>query len=367
MESLGVDFSKSFNSIFYGKRVLVTGHTGFKGSWLSVWLYLMGAKVIGYALDPASNLDNFVLCKMKDKMIDIRGDICNKKKLREVFEFYKPEIVFHLAAQPIVSLSYKKPIETLETNIIGTANILENIRLSDDVKAGVMITSDKCYENKDQIWGYREDDALGGFDPYSASKGCAEIITHAYRRSFILSDTNTLYKKAISSVRAGNVIGGGDWSPDRIIPDCIRALKSKKAIPIRKPHAVRPWQFVLEPLYGYLLIASKMMQDADKYSGAWNFGPDFNSVVPVSEIVSLVIKLWGDGSWEDISDPQAVHEAGLLNLDCTKSKTLIGFRPKLTLYEAIEQTLHWYKSYESEDVFSLCERQIADYCLRGSL
>lgn len=364
MEDVGVDFTKLFGRAFYGKKVLVTGHTGFKGSWLSLWLHLMGAKVIGYALPPTSELDNFVLCGLNDKITDVQGDIRDREHLKEVFKTYEPEIVFHLAAQPIVRCSYEQPVTTLDTNIMGTVNILENIRNSDSVQVGIIITSDKCYENKEQIWGYREQDALGGFDPYSASKGCAEIVTAAYRSSFFGSGQNSGYEKAVSTVRAGNVIGGGDWSPNRIIPDCVRALRSGSTIEVRSPKAVRPWQFVLEPLYGYLLLASKMLKDPVQYSGAWNFGPDFDSVVPVNEVVNLIIHLWGGGNWKDLSGAAAVHEAGLLNLDCTKAKVLLGWKQRLPLHETLEQTLSWYKTFESTDVCGICEKQLAGYCAK---
>lgn len=353
MEKLGIDFSREFDGVFRDKRVLVTGHTGFKGSWLSIWLSLLGCEVTGYALGPLTEFDNFVLCGLKDEVKDIRGDIRDKKHLEKVFEAYKPEIVFHLAAQPIVQASYKHPSETFETNIMGTVNILECVRNSHCVKACVIVTSDKCYENREQIWGYREDDPLGGFDPYSASKGCAEIISSAYRRS---------YSMAVSSVRAGNVIGGGDWSSQRIIPDCIKALQNGEAIEVRNPDSVRPWQFVLEPLYGYLLAASKMLADPVRYSSSWNFGPDFDSIVSVSSIVRQVIAIWGGGQWKDMSGSYAPHEAGLLNLDCTKSKMYLGFRQRLSLKEALKKTLEWYKGYKSGNVLEICIKQIANYC-----
>lgn len=364
METLGIDFTKLFEGTYYGKRVLITGHTGFKGSWLSLWLHLMGAEVVGYALAPNSSSDHFVVSGLKDKIIDIYGDIRDRQRVKELFANYEPEIVFHLAAQPIVRLSYEYPVETLETNIMGTVNILDCMKASDTVQAGVIITSDKCYENKEQIWGYREEDSLGGFDPYSVSKGCAELITAAYRRSFFTSDVNRPYIKALSSVRAGNVIGGGDWSTDRIIPDCIRALKSDKPIEVRNPYAIRPWQFVLEPLFGYLLLVSKMLVEPEKYSGAWNFGPDFESVVPVNDVVKMMITFWGTGEFIQHSDITSLHEAGLLNLDCTKAKAILGWKPMILLQEAIEQTVQWYKAFESEDVYLLSKYQIAHYCKR---
>jgi CDP-glucose 4,6-dehydratase len=360
MEAMGLEFHRLFDGVYCGKTVLVTGHTGFKGSWLSLWLHLMGANVVGYALPPAGNNGNYARCALRDRITDIQGDVRDKAHLRKVFETYQPDIVFHLAAQAIVRDSYVTPVETFETNVMGTANVLENIRLTDSVSTGLIITSDKCYENREQLWGYREGDALGGYDPYSASKGCAELVTAAYRNSFFASGQGT--PKPVSTARAGNVIGGGDWSAHRIIPDCIRALLADIPIGIRNPLAVRPWQFVLEPLYGYLLLASKMLQSPAHYSGAWNFGPDFDSIVPVSRIVETVIRLWGKGQWQDQSDKLAAHEAGLLNLDCTKAKALLGWKPRISLDEALAETLAWYKGFETEDVYALCQSQIARYC-----
>ena len=357
MEIMGIGLIAPVAGVFKDKKILVTGHTGFKGSWLSLWLHNMGAEVIGYALPCERLIDNFALCGLTDKIINIQGDVRDKEHLQQVFNLYQPELVFHLAAQSLVRLSYQQPADTFETNISGTVNVLESMRNSDSVHVGVIITSDKCYENKEQLWGYREGDPLGGFDPYSASKGCAEIITAAYRNSFFSAG-----EKALSSVRAGNVIGGGDWSPDRIIPDCIRALRDQQEIQIRNPDSVRPWQFVLEPLYGYLLLASKMLEASQKYSGAWNFGPDFASVVPVKEMVNRLISIWGSGKWTDLSRALSVHEAELLSLDCTKAKTMLGWRPKLSLEQTLERTAHWYKEFETSNVYDLCVEQISDYC-----
>lgn len=363
METMGINYSEMFGGIYQGRRVLVTGHTGFKGSWLSLWLHLLGAKVIGYALDPVTNQDNFLLARLQDKIIDIRGNILDVPKLKKIFDTHRPEIVFHLVAQPLVRRSYEMPVLTFETNTMGTVHVLEQIRSSDSVKTGVIITSDKCYENQEQLWGYREKDRLGGYDPYSASKGCAEIITASYRKSYFRTDASGLPGKALASVRAGNVIGGGDWSENRLLPDCIRALQGQKPIEIRNPESTRPWQHVLEPLYGYLLLAAKMFTEGSKYSGAWNFGPDFDSIAPVKEVVNTVIALWGSGLWVDCSADKALHEAVLLSLDCTKAKTLLGWQPRLDLSKALEYTLAWYKNYARRDVYQLCKEQIAEYCL----
>nr|WP_319487666.1 CDP-glucose 4,6-dehydratase [uncultured Caproiciproducens sp.] len=362
METLEIDFKKMFGGFYRGKNVLVTGHTGFKGSWLSLWLYLMGARVIGYALDPATDRDNFVLCGLRHRMMDIRGDIRDDARLKQVFSLYEPEIVFHLAAQPIVRRSYEIPDETFETNVMGTVRVLENIRLSGTVKTGVIVTSDKCYDNKEQFWGYREGDMLGGYDPYSASKSCAEIVTASYRNSFYNARSGKYPGKCVSSVRAGNVVGGGDWSECRLIPDSIRALQSQNPIEIRNPDSVRPWQHVLEPLYGYLLLAYKMAEEGSQYAGAWNFGPDFDSIVPVSRVADMLVSLWGSGKWVDCAEQPTLHEAALLSLDCTKAKTFLGWKPRMDLQKALEYTVEWYQKFRSEDVYHLCRRQISAYC-----
>lgn len=351
-----------FNNIYRGKKVLVTGHTGFKGSWLSIWLRELGADVIGYALEPYTERDNFVVTGLTDKITDIRGDIRDYEKLLKVFQDCQPQIVFHLAAQPLVRLSYEIPKDTYDVNVGGTVNVLEAIRVTDSVKVAVMVTSDKCYENKEWIWGYRENDSMGGYDPYSSSKGAAELVIAGYRNSFFNPDRYSQHGKAIASVRAGNVIGGGDWAKDRIIPDCIRALEQNKPIEIRNPQAIRPWQHVLEPLAGYLLLAAKLYQEPDKYAQAWNFGPDYDSVVNVKDIVELVIKNWGSGEWEDVSDKNAVHEATLLALDCNKAKRYLRWKPILDIEEALKFTVEWYKNYSKENVYDLCKKQIIYYC-----
>lgn len=294
-------------------------------------------------------------------MVDIRGDIRDLNNLQEVFDRYKPQIVFHLAAQPLVRLSYDIPKETYETNVIGTLNVLECIRKSDSVKVGIMVTSDKCYENKEQIWGYRENDPVGGYDPYSSSKGAAELLISSYRNSFFNPDKFDEHGKAIASVRAGNVIGGGDWAKDRIIPDCIRALEQGTPIEVRNPMATRPWQHVLEPLSGYLRLSANMFEDGEKYSGAWNFGPDLEAVVPVKDVVEKVIKYWGCGEWIDLSNPEAVHEAALLSLDCTKARTYLGWRPVFDIETSLRLTVEWYKNYLNMNAYELCKSQINCY------
>ena len=351
-----------FKNIFRDKTVLVTGHTGFKGSWLSIWLIELGAKVVGYGLDPHTEKDNFVLSNISDKIIDIRGDIRDYGKLKETFDIYRPEIVFHLAAQPLVRLSYKLPRETYEVNLMGTLNVLECIRYCDNTRVGIMVTTDKCYDNKEQVWGYKEDDAMGGFDPYSSSKGCAELLIASWRSSFMNPKYYENHNKAISSVRAGNVIGGGDWAIDRIIPDCIRAIELNNPIEIRNPNAVRPWQHVLEPISGYLLLAQKMLENPIRYSEAWNFGPYLESVVKVKEIAEMIIYFYGIGEIEYISEKDQLHEAELLNLDISKAMFSLGWKPTLDVEKTIEMTVDWYKRYMKEDIYRLCVNQIEHFC-----
>ena len=347
-----------FKEFYKGKTVLVTGHTGFKGSWLSVWLHEMGARVIGYSLDPLSENDNFVLSGIGDKIVDLRGDVRDKDRLSEVMSTYRPDIVFHLAAQALVRLSYKIPIETYEVNLMGTINVLEAIRTTESVKVGVFITTDKCYENKEQIWGYRESEPMGGYDPYSSSKAACEIAIASWRRSFFHPEETEKHGKSILSVRAGNVIGGGDWGLDRIIPDCIKSLEGNKPIEIRSPNSIRPWQHVLEPLSGYLLLAKKAFEEPSTYCEAWNFGPKDDSIATVWDVAGLVVNAYGKGTLKDVSNKQNVHEATLLRLDISKARFILGWQPRLTLEENIELTVDWYKRYKSTNVYELCLEQI---------
>jgi len=356
-----MEIKNCYNGFYNGKRVLITGHTGFKGSWLAIWLREMGAEVVGYALDPHTEKDNFVLSGLSEKIIDIRGDVRNQKKLKEVFAQYQPEIVFHLAAQPLVRFSYEIPVETYEVNVMGTIHVLEAIRESCSVKVGVMITTDKCYENKEQIWAYRESDPLGGYDPYSSSKGACEIAIASWRNSFFNPQDFPKHGKSIASARAGNVIGGGDWATDRIIPDCIRAIEADRPIEIRNPEAIRPWQHVLEPLSGYLLLAQKMWENPGKYCEAWNFGPNQEDVATVWDVASLLLSKYGKGNLVDSSNPDALHEAGLLTLDTSKAKHFLGWYPKLNLEQSISLTADWYKNYQCESVYNLCVNHIHRY------
>jgi CDP-glucose 4,6-dehydratase len=349
------------NDFWAGKKVLVTGHTGFKGSWLSIWLNMLGAEVAGYALEPLTEIDNFVLTGIGAQMHNITGDIRDFDKLGKCFESFRPEIVFHLAAQPLVRESYNTPRDTYEVNVLGTVNLLECCRLSDSTRVIVNITTDKCYENKEWVWGYRENDRLGGHDPYSSSKACSELVTEAYRKSFFNPKELERHGKSLASARAGNVFGGGDWQVDRIFPDCIRHLERSEAIVVRNPHAVRPWQHVLEPLSGYLLLAEKMYGSPEEFVGGWNFGPEESSFLSVGSLVDRVVKAWGDGRWEDCSIPGAVHEANLLKLDIAKAKAYLGWSPVWGIDRAVVETVAWYRDYGAGSVHDLCLRQIADY------
>lgn len=345
---------------YKGKKVLVTGHTGFKGSWLCTMLLEAGANIIGVSKEPYTKYDNFVMSKLSDKIVDLREDIRDLDKMMKIFEEYKPEIVFHLAAQPIVRISYEEPVKTYAVNIMGTLNILECIRNSNSAKVGIIITSDKCYENLNQIWGYRETDRLGGYDPYSSSKACAELIASSYINSYFNPREYQKHGKLIATVRAGNVIGGGDWSKDRIIPDIVRSLESKIPIEIRNPMATRPWQHVLEPLRGYLLLGEHMINDEVEFIGAWNFGPNTSDILTVSDIVNKVIKLWGEGSFTVLGN-NGPHEAQLLSIDCTKAKIYLKWNPILNVDEALNMTVEWYKNYKNTNVYDLCVNQIRTF------
>lgn len=350
-----------FQNFYQGKRVLVTGHTGFKGSWLSIWLNALGAEVIGLALAPSTERDNYVLSGIKDRIIDLRGDIRDANLVKEVFKTYQPEIVFHLAAQPLVRLSYNIPAETYAVNVMGTIHVMEAIRITDSVKVAVMITTDKCYENKEQIWGYRENEPMGGYDPYSSSKGAAEIAIASWRRSFFNPEQFEKHGKSIASVRAGNVIGGGDWALDRIIPDCIRALEADKPIEIRSPKAIRPWQHVLEPLSGYMLLASKMWDEPTKYCAGWNLGPHTESIATVWDVATKVVGNYGKGKLKDLSDPNTLYEAKLLMLDISKARYELGWEPRLNIKQALKLTIDWYLMYAKMNVYELNMEQIHSY------
>ncbi len=352
-----------FNNFYRGKKVLITGHTGFKGSWLSIWLHELGAEVCGVALEPFTERDNFVLSGIGNKIkADIRADIRDLQQMKEIFKKYQPEIVFHLAAQPLVRLSYDIPVETYEVNVMGTVNIMEAIRATKSVKVGVMITTDKCYENNEQLDGYVETDPFGGYDPYSSSKGACEIAISSWRRSFFNpADYGIKHIVSLSSVRAGNVIGGGDWALDRIIPDCIRAIEANKSIDIRSPKSIRPWEHVLEPLSGYMLLAMKQWEHPTEYSEGWNFGPEAESVSTVWEVATEIVKNYGSGELRNMEDSNAPHEAKLLMLNINKAKTRLGWKPRMNMQQCIALVVDWYKRYSNEDAYNLCIEEIKKF------
>jgi len=346
------------DNVFREKTVLITGHTGFKGSWLSIWLRQLGARIIGYALAPLTDRDNFVVTGLEDKIIHIAGDIRDYPTLKHVFEEYQPVFVFHLAAQPIVRASYLEPKETYDINIGGTVNVLECCRLTDSVKVIVNVTSDKCYENREWIWGYRENDPMGGYDPYSSSKGCSELVSKAYLKSFFNPDDFEAHGKCLSTARAGNVIGGGDWQRYRLIPDCIRALEIGSPVEVRNPMAIRPWQHVLETLNGYLCLAEAMHKAPKTHWGAWNFGPNHDSIITVGSVVEEVIEQWGSGDWVSLCDAKYPYEAELLNLDISKAKSYLNWCPVWNVKTAIEKTVAWYRGYQENDPYGICVNQI---------
>lgn len=354
--------SRAFNNFYKDKRVLITGHTGFKGSWLSIWLRELGASVIGYALKPPTTPSLFGICNLEDKVTSITGDIRNSKVLRAVFDKFQPEIVFHLAAQSLVRYSYKEPLETYETNVIGTVNVLEVCRHIPSVKVIVNVTSDKCYENHESIRSFRENDPMGGYDPYSSSKGCAELVTRAYLKSFFNPENQKERPVFLASVRAGNVIGGGDWGEDRLISDCMKALLGNKPIVVRYPDAVRPWQHILEPLFGYLLLAQLLYQDGASFTGGWNFGPNDEDAKPVRWLVERIIEMWGNNvSWM-IDQDNNPYETHCLKLDCSKAKSRLGWSPQWDLKLALEKTIDWYKAYfNHKDMLNVTIGQIQNY------
>ncbi len=351
-----------FDGFYAEKSVLVTGHTGFKGSWLALWLHQMGAKVTGLALPPATEPNHFDLIGLKDIIRHRTGDIRDLRAVTEACDAAEPEIVFHLAAQPLVRESYDDPKATFDTNIGGTVNVLEACRRSASVKAAVIVTSDKCYENKEWVWGYRENDPMGGHDPYSASKGAAELVSAAYLRSYFAPGGLGPHP-GLATARAGNVIGGGDWSKDRIIPDCVRALSKGEPITVRNPQATRPWQHVADPLCGYLLLARRLFEHPGGFSGAWNFGPAEGGQIRVAELAEKFIAAWGGGSME--TPPRsgaAPHEAHLLKLCIDKAAGELGWRPTLDSAQAIDWTVAWYKAWHTgRDLRAESLRQIREF------
>jgi CDP-glucose 4,6-dehydratase len=340
--------SMELKSVYRDKKVFLTGHTGFKGAWLLQWLHLLGAQVKGYALAPENEEDLYNLIEGDSLCESVIADIRDSAKLEEAILTFEPDFIFHLAAQPLVRLSYEIPAATFAVNAIGTAYVLDAVRKLHKPCAVVLITTDKVYENKEWVYPYRENDRLGGYDPYSASKACAEIVIHSYIQSFFNSAVFELHQKGIASARAGNVIGGGDWAKDRIIPDIVRALRQQQPITVRNPLAVRPWQHVLEPLGGYLLLGAKLAAEPQRYGGAWNFGPYAEDNKTVGDLVELAIDTWGSGSYEYPALLNQPHEAGLLKLDINKAANELCWYPKYNAKQAISKTLAWYKAYNQD-------------------
>lgn len=329
-----------------GKRVFITGHTGFKGSWLSLWLTSLGAEICGYALDPKTDPAMFTVGSVASILNDVRGDIRDHARLQHAIIDFAPEVVFHLAAQALVRQSYIDPLGTYETNVMGTAHVMEAIRNTPSVRAVVCITTDKCYENQEWPWPYRETDPLGGHDPYASSKACAEIVAGAYRNSYFTPDREQDHRVALATARAGNVIGGGDWSSDRLIPDLIRGFKSKQPVLIRRPKAIRPWQHVLEPLRGYIMLAEGLLAKPSQFATSFNFGPSEGDAWPVERIATKVTEMWGEGAaWVQDTVP-GPHEAHFLRLDSSRARVELGWQPRLTIEVALEWTVDWYRAYQ---------------------
>jgi CDP-glucose 4,6-dehydratase len=346
-----------------GRRVFLTGHTGFKGGWLALWLTAMGAEVRGYALAPATTPSLFEAARVRERVDDVRGDIRDGARLDAAMREFDPEVVFHMAAQPLVRASYADPIGTYETNVIGTARVLDAVRRTPSVRAVVSVTTDKCYENKEWAWGYRETDSLGGYDPYSSSKACAEIVSAAFRTSYFPVERMAEHGVAIATGRAGNVIGGGDWSDDRLIPDLVKGFLEGSPVKIRRPAAIRPWQHVLEPLAGYIALAERLLgEDAARYATAYNFGPAEDDVRPVAWIAERMAQTWGDGSRWVLDEDESVHEAGYLKLDASRARGELQWRPKLHLGEALDWLVRWYRAQaRGEDMQAYSLGQIAAY------
>ena len=345
-----------------GRRVFLTGHTGFKGGWLALWLARQGAQIRGYALDPGTEPSLFAVASVAAVLDDVRGDIRDFAKLEAAMTEFRPEVVFHLAAQPLVRHSYADPLGTYATNVMGTAHVLEAVRKTPSVRAVVCITTDKCYQNREWVWPYRETDPLGGHDPYSSSKACAEIVTAAYRSSFFPADRLHEHHVAVATARAGNVIGGGDWSEDRLIPDLIRGFQSGQPVLIRHPKAIRPWQHVLDPVWGYIMLAEQLLAERPEFAAAFNFGPGGDDVWPVERIATKLARLWGDGaSWVCDTVP-TVHESHSLRLDSSKARAELRWRPQLGVETALEWTMAWYRAWrQGSDIGRLTQDQIAAY------
>ncbi len=355
------------HSFWREKRVFVTGHTGFKGSWLCLWLQQLGASVTGYALAPPTKPSLFDTAQVSQGMTSIIGDIRDGAAISDALQYASPDIVIHMAAQPLVRRSYIDPAETYSTNVMGTLHLLEAVRQTPSIRAVVNVTTDKCYENREWVWGYRENEPMGGFDPYSSSKACSELITAAYRNSFFNVSQDGKHKVALASARAGNVIGGGDWSEDRLIPDILRAIAHQQAVYIRNPAAVRPWQHVLEPLSGYMMLAERLYCEGSIFAEAFNFGPADEDAKPVQWLVEQFTQRWGDGAFWKFDEGQHPHESHYLKLDCSKAHGRLGWRPRWNLSQAIDAIIIWHKVYinhcDSQEIRALCVQQINDFSI----
>ena len=351
------------NRMFWrGRKVLITGHTGFKGSWLSLWLQNLGASVLGYALSPPTKPSLFEAAHVANGMTSIKGDVRDLEHLQAVIARHCPEIIIHMAAQPLVRYSYENPVETYSTNVMGTVNVLEAVRQSKSARVVVCITSDKCYENKEWLWGYREDEPMGGRDPYSSSKGCAELVISAYRDSYFPAEEYQHHGVAVASARAGNVIGGGDWGEYRLVPDIMKAIMTNRSVIIRNPQAIRPWQHVLEPLNGYLCLAEQLWVRGPEFAQGWNLGPNDEDARPVSWVVEHLTSLWGENARWELDSAQHPHEATYLKLDCSKARRLLGWSPKLRLSTTLEWIVGWYRGYQQkQNMRHLTATQIARY------
>lgn len=345
-----------------GKRVFLTGHTGFKGSWLSLWLHQLGAELTGYALEPPTNPSLFELARIGDVMNSVIADVRDLERLKAELYSAKPDIVIHMAAQPLVRDSYKIPVETYAINVMGTVHLLEAVRSCPTVRAVVNVTTDKVYENREWSWGYRENEPFGGYDPYSNSKGCSELVTLSYRSSYFNQAEYARHGVALASARAGNVIGGGDWAADRLIPDILRSILAGESVRIRNPYSIRPWQHVLEPLSGYLTLAQKLYTDGARFAEGWNFGPADSDARPVEWIVQRMCSQWGDGACYEIDGGEHPHEAHYLKLDCSKAKEQLGWQPQWPLEKTLDSIIEWTHAYRrNDDLRKLCEQQIAEY------